>query len=1112
MKKIKYLMFLLVLFMASAAFSQQKKVTLSLKNVTVKAALEALKAQSGLSYWINANDVDMQKVISVNLKSKTVDDALKTILQGQNVRYQLSGDHIVISKATRVVEPKQENAAPSGEMRKLTGKVTDEKGQALPGVTVIIQGTNKGTITDADGNYIMQNISSGQTLIFSFIGMQSRAVNVENQDVINILLHEKAIGLNEVVAIGYGVEKKSDLTGSVAVVNVGNLEKISNSNMSTMLEGRIAGVTVTSDGQPGADPIIRIRGIGSFGDTSPLYVIDGIPVGTTIRDFSPNDIESMQILKDASAAAIYGARAANGVVIITTKHGSEGTPLKISYSGSFGIDNVAKRIPVLGSTDYQTINNLSRTNDGDPLWSANDPTSSNYINNINTDWQKAGLQTGIRQDHNINFSGGGKQSTYNVSLDYFNSKGTFVGIGPDFKRYTMKASNTYESGIFKFASNITYSHSDQNDLNSTNQSSFSGGEPAMIVQLLSLIPTMKVYDPSTTSGYGTYNTTTQGEMYSLNMVAMNNLLEASTKVDRTMATGYGEVDFGKFFNLKNQTLKYKINLDWDRTYAKDFNWVPAFGFTAFYTNTVAKLDEGYRSYTTGLIENILSYSGQFGEHHIDAMLGQTFQADNYNTVTAHAEGFTTPYYKEIANGQSTSSSSYDSYHYISSYLGRINYNYADRYLLSGTVRRDGSSRFGPKYRYGVFPSVAFGWKINHEKFFKVDEHIISELKLRGSWGVLGNENIGDYQYLQSVNRNYVYNFNNSVVYGGSESSVVDNNIKWESKRMANVGIDASFFDHAFDFTGDYYNSRSTDLLVGVTIPYSVGSINNAPTVNAGTMENQGYEFSLTYHNHKHPFQFDISVNGATLANKVISLGNNGQPIYGYGSITVEGKEIGRQYGYVYDGIFQSQSEINNSAFQSAATGPGDIKFKDLNGDGKITAADRTDLGSSIPHFSYGITFNATYKDFDFSVFANGVTQFLVDDLNYRNLMHTAGGLNWSKDILNCWTPTNVNTTIPRVVYVDSNGNDRDSNRPGWLQNGAYLKVSTISIGYTLPKKLFQNVFSDLRIYATCQNAFTFTKLKDYNPDFAGGVWNPGFNGGSWPTPRTIMFGINLSLK
>ena len=370
----------------------------------------------------------------------------------------------------------------------------------------------------------------------------------------------------------------------------------------------------------------------------------------------------------------------------------------------------------------------------------------------------------------------------------------------------------------------------------------------------------------------------------------------------------------------------------------------------------------------------------------------------------------------------------------------------------------------------------------------------------------------------------MYNFNSNVVYGGSESSVVDTKIKWETKRMANIGLDASFLNHAFDFTAEYYNSRSFDLLVGVPIPLSVGSINNYPVVNAGIVENSGFEFTATYHNHKNPFKFDITVNASTLANKVINLGNNGQPIYGAGSITKEGGEVGRLYGYVYSGLFQSQSEIDavnaasvakngaGAVYQPSAA-PGDIKFKDLNGDGKITPEDRTDLGSGIPHFDYGFTFNASYKAFDFSLMATGVTKFLVDDAIYRELMHTSGGLNWDTEILNSWTPTHTNTDIPRVVYTDPNDNGRDSNRPGWLQNGAYLKISNITIGYTLSSKFIQQAFSSLRIYATCQNVYTITGYKGFNPDYStGSVWSPGFNSGSYPTPRTMMLGIKLSLK
>ncbi|SEA07117.1 TonB-linked outer membrane protein, SusC/RagA family [Arachidicoccus rhizosphaerae] len=992
------------------------------------------------------------------------------------------------------------------------GVVVDEHNLPVSNVSVQAKNAKNGTITNAQGEFRLE-ASSEDSLVFSLIGNQSQTLLVGNRSEFRVvLISNEAALLNDVVVVGYGTQKKSDLTGSVSIVNVEDMKKVSNSNMSTMLEGRVAGVNVTTDGEPGADPTVRIRGIGSFGDVSPLYVVDGVPVGTTIRDFSPNDIESMQVLKDASAAAIYGSRAANGVVIITTKHGLKNTKLKVNYAGYVGMDNVPKKISLLGTSDYQKINNLSRENAGLPLWSANDPTSSDYISpdSLNTDWQNATFVTGMRQDHALGLSGGGENSTYNISMDYYNQQGTFTGVGPKYNRYTLRMTNTTELGIFKFNVSGVYSHSDQNTLNTTNQvGSFFGSEPPMVLQILTMIPTMPVYDASTSSGYGSYNTTTQGEMYSLNMVGMNNMLKRSTIVDRMLLSGTGEVDFGKLFLLKNQGLKYKLNVSWDKTYAKDFNWVPTFDFTPFYTNTIAKLDQGYRNYTTALIENILTYTAQFGRHNLEVTAGQTYQNDNYNTLTGHGEGFAEPYKMELSNAESTTSSSYSSSHYISSLLGRLNYNFDEKYLLSATIRRDGSSRFSEANRFGYFPSVSVGWKINKEKFFRVDEHIISELKLRASYGVLGNENIGEYAYLQAVNRNYVYNFNNSVVFGGSEASVVDDNLKWESKKMTNIGLDMSLFDHQFDFTAEYYKSRSSDLLVGVNIPLSVGSLNSAPTVNAGTMDNSGLEFSATYRNHKHEFKYDISANASTVHNKVISLGNNGQPIYGAGSRTQEGQEVGRQFGYVYEGIFQTADEVSSAAFQSAGTGVGDIKFKDLNGDGTIDASDRTDLGSSLPHLSYGLSFMASYKNLDFSIMANGVGKFLVDDAIYRSLMHSDGGLNWSTDILNSWSTDNTSTNIPRVVYVDENGNGRDSDRPGWLQNGAYTKISTISIGYTVPTR---KIFSSFRAYVTCQNVYTFSDLKDYNPDFSGGVWNPGYNYASYPTPRTFMIGVNFNLK
>jgi TonB-dependent starch-binding outer membrane protein SusC len=999
----------------------------------------------------------------------------------------------------------------------VSGIVYDAENKVtLPGVNVIQKGTTNGTVSDINGKYSLTVTNKEATLVFSFIGFASQEIEINGQSTIDVKLAPDIFGIDEIVVTGYGTQKKSDLTGSVAVVDVSEMQKESQSNMGTMLQGRIAGVNVTSNGEPGASPTIRIRGISTFGDAAPLYIIDGVPVGTSVRDFSPNNIESVQVLKDASAAAIYGSRAANGVIIITTKRGKKDTPLQIDYKGYVGIDNIWQKIPVLGRVDYQNTYNNSLVANNMSIRPGNDPTSDSYINDINTDWQEEGLKTGIRHNHNVSLSGGSKSSSYNVMLDYLNTKGTLEGYGPDYTRYTVKANNNFEKGIFKAATSINYSHSHQNSLNSTDRTQFSGGNPPMVVKLLSLIPTMKAYDETTSTGYGTYDTYVTGEDYSLNIIAINNIMEQYTDVDRMFANGNVEMDFAKLFKLKNQTLKYKINLSYDKTHCHDFDWIPAFSLSSFYTNTNAALSEAWREYTTGLVENTINYGIKAGQLKADVLLGQMYQKGTYKIVSGYGEGFSEPYYKELPNATSTSSTTNESEHYISSYLGRINLDYGDRYLLTVTARRDGSSRFSKDNRFGIFPSAAFGWKFHNEKLYPFNKNIVSEFKLRASYGELGNENIGEYLYLATVTRTSVYNFNNEVVIGGTNASIVDPNLKWETKKMTNIGLDLSLFKRAIEFSAEYYKSESSDLLVDVDIPLSVGSIDDSPTVNSGSMENSGFEGIITYHGGKGKFKYNISANIATAKNKVTQLGQNGQPIYGSASRTIEGKEVGRFYGYVYDGIFQTEDEVSSSAFQTASTAPGDIKFKDISGeDGKpdnvIDSYDRTDLGSALPDYTYGISFSANYGNLDFSLFANGAAGFKIANNLYRTLMHSGGGLNWHEDILDAWTSSNTDTNIPRVVYEDPNDNDRNSNRPGWLQKGDFLRISNFTVGYSLPESAVNNYISSARVYFTCQNLYTFTKYKGYNPDFNNSnVWSPGYNSGGYPVPRTFIFGVNLS--
>ncbi|MDT8432344.1 MAG: TonB-dependent receptor [Bacteroidales bacterium] len=993
----------------------------------------------------------------------------------------------------------------------VSGVVYDENGLTMPAVNVVEEGTTNGTITGADGSYTLTISDADATLVFSFIGYKDLEEPVNGRRQVDVTMAVDYSNIDEVVVVGYGTQKKSDLTGSVAVVDVDEMKTVSDHNVGNMIRGKVPGVVVTTDGQPGADPTIRIRGFSTFSSAAPLYVIDGIVVEGSPRDLSPGDIESMQILKDASAAAIYGSRAANGVIIITTKQGQKNAPLKFAYTGYLGLDDIYQEIPMLGRQNYQSVYNYSLENNGMDYRPGNDPDSDYYIDDVNTDWQEEAFVTGVRQNHNVAMTGGGENGTYAVILDYLDNKGTMTGVGPNYKRYSVRANNTVEKGIFKAGSYLFYSHTDQTALNVTSAGGFAGGNPAMIIKLLQLIPTMPVRDPSTPSGWGTYDTNIQGEDYSLNIIAVNNLLEDYATVDRMLASGFAELDFGKLLGLNNQSLKYRMNLSYDKTSVHDFRWIPDFVLSTFYTNNVATLDEGWREYTHGLVENLLNYSYVSDDFRLDAVVGQMFQADAFLTVNGHGEEFPKPYYKELSNAAITSSGSYEEASYLSSFLGRVNMDYGDRYLLTATVRRDATSRINRENRVGIFPSFSAGWKLHNEEFFPLGNDIVSQFKLRAGWGRLGNSAIGPYEYMAILNRNSVYNFNGERVIGTSEPSVVSSLI-WETSTTTNIGLDMSFLRNKLDFTVEYYDKLSEDVLVQVNIPQTVGSIDNTPRANAATLRNRGLEFSSTYRNYDHAFKYEISANLSTLNNEVISLNITGQPRYGAAARTVEGEEVGRHFGYVYDGIFQTQEDVDTSAFQTASTAPGDIEYRDLDNDGTITEEDRADLGSAIPNIYYGFNVSFSYKGIDFSAFASGAAGYLVADYMYRNLMHSGGGLNWHEDILDFWREDNTNTDIPRVVYQDPNDNFRDSDRPGWLQKGDHLRIQNITLGYTFPETLVQKVdISNLRVYASVQNAWIFSSYKGYNPDFNNpDPFSPGFNGGSYPQPRSVMFGVNFN--
>ena len=1032
---------------------------------------------------------------------------------------------------------------------KVKGQVVDETGEPLVGATVKVKDTATGSITDFDGNFQL-DVKSNATLVVSYLGYKSREIAVRGRAILDpIKLESDNNVLEQVVVVGYGTQKKADLTGSVSIVNAEEMKKVSNSNISTMLEGKVAGVQITSDGQPGADPAVRIRGIGSFGSTAPLYVIDGVPMGTTIRDFSPNDIETIQVLKDAAAGAIYGSRAANGVIIITTKNGKKDQPLKVNYTGYFGVDQIPSDVyDVMDADMYSNYIGQACANSGTTLpggYSLDAATGKyKFQDNTNTDWFKEVFKTGTRQNHNVNFSGGSANSTYNVGLDYFQQKGTIEGAGPNYERFTARINNTMDTKFVKFRTSVVYSHSDQDNLAISNANEYVqglyGDVSNVLRSTLLMQPTIKAYDESTwvlddklaaannynydAYGYGVYYNSIHGDISASNPLLVNNLLERNTIVDRFVGTGSADVDLLNMIGVKskNHTLHYNINLSYSKTFAKDHTWIPAWvqSNRVYLDKSNERLTKGQRTYSDALIENTLTYDGTFGKHHVNLVVGQTYEEENTNTLTGEGITFPEPYFLQLDNATTTHAYSYESKHAIASYIGRLNYNYDEKYLLSAVIRRDGSSRLSKNIRWGTFPSVSVGWRFDKEKFFPISRDVVNMFKVRGSYGVLGNENIGEYMYQTTMDRNNMtYSFGNQVVTGSAVSTFVDNNLAWEKKKTTNVGIDLAMFHNRLEFTVEWYKNQSEDLLYGVLVPTQAGVSNGTVTMNAASMENSGFEFSATYRNNDHALKYMVSANLSTLKNKVTSLGIGKDSQIDGICATFVGQEVGQFYGWVYEGIARTQEDLDNHASQQGAN-VGDCLYKDISGpegtpDGVVDSYDQTVLGSGMPKINFGLSARLEYKHFDLSISTYGALNYHVTDDIYNSLNSCYGWAN--KDVAigdaNRWSEdgTTYLSSVPRT-YAANNAtlawNDLFSERK--IQNAAYWKIANVELGYNIPDKIFGGVVNGVRIYVSAQNLYTFTGYKGYNVDYAGGTFTPGYNYCSFPSARSFMAGLHFT--
>jgi TonB-dependent starch-binding outer membrane protein SusC len=972
----------------------------------------------------------------------------------------------------------------------IKGVVTSAKdGMTLPSVNVVVKGTSRSANADFDGKFSIQ-VNPGEILVFSYIGFATQQITISNQDKIDVSLKEDVNKLDEVVVIGYGTQKKSDLSGAVSVVNMGSAKKVVSYDIAKMLQGQAAGVTVQSSGEPGGFVNIKIRGNNSFGGGAPLFVIDGMIVDSPF-DFAPGDVESMQVLKDASSAAIYGVRGANGVVIITTKKGKLGK-LEVKYKSLVGFQNVAKTWDVTDRVGYQTITSAAEKNAGLSIAPGNDPTSPSYITNVNTDWQKEAYETGVVENHSLAFNGGAEELAYNMNLDYFKNS-SYIKSPQDYERLSMNLNLNGRKGKFKYGTKIGYTQSDKENFNSY------VGETA-IGALVGAVPTMPVYDANRLGGYGGTTNLTQRAI-SLNVIGFNNLIENNGQRNRFIGDIWGEFEIVK-------GLKYKMDASFDRLDYENRKYVPQSDLGWYYITTKeeASLDVSTGSVDKTIFNNILTYSLDVDKHKFDVLAGLVQERYESYNHWSRGVGYDYGEISKLQYADDTSTGEGNVTITGKSYISRINYSYDDRYLLQANFRQDKTSRFSEINNAANNYSFSGAWKLSNEKFIHLPEWI-NIIKLRGSYGKLGNNTIEPYFFATTINSFAGYDFNNTLAPGTTVVASLDPNVKWEDVKTSDVAVELGLFNNDLQFTAEYFVKNSTNLLVDVPLPFSTGAFPASIRTNAGAMKNTGFEFSATYNNNKNAFKYSISGNLGTLKNEVLQIGLNGNPIYGAASKTEVGRSMGEIYAYETAGIFQNAAEIAASPTQTNA-GVGDIKFKDIKGDGMISDLDRTFQGVTIPKYSYGFNFSANYKNWDFSMFWQGSGGNKVFNSIYRNLMAGQYG-NHSTDMLNYWTPANTNTDVPRPIIGDPNANGRDSNR--FIESGNYLKLQTMEIGYEIPVPT-NGVIQKAKVYVNGQNLWTITKYKGGDPDFNSndGSFSRGYDGGSFPNPRTVSLGVEVN--
>lgn len=1077
---------------AGNAHSQNAKVSIHMNNVKLDKILNEIENQTDYLFIYN-NQVDINKITSVKVKNEAVAQVLDRILSGTGINYELEGTHIILTtEAIKDLHAQQ-------QAKTVTGTVTDVSGEPIIGANIRIKGTTTGTITDIDGNFSIE--AEPQSVIeVSYIGYLTQETVINNQKSIRFLLKEDTKTLDEVVVIGYGVQKKADLTGSVANINTEKLNTQSNANIGQALQGKIAGVDIVSQGgAPGSGTRIMVRGIGTLNNASPLYIVDGMYMNS-IDHINPNDIASIDVLKDASSAAIYGSRAANGVIIVTTKEGSntEGKTI-IDLSVNLGISTASKFLDMLDAKGWAEVTTIARQAIGKPALDM----ATDLANKPDNDWQDIMFRPALMQNYNLAVKGGGKYSTYYTGLGYFNQDG--IVKGTNYQRYNIQSKNDYKRGIFSAGTNLIISFSHDKPLHQE----LRGG---MIGTILQSVPTLEKYDDTREGGYGG----TYGDVVNIPhplAIIDDNIMDRYNENVKIFANLYAQIELFK-------GLKYKLDLTPDFSFERYKNYLNKYDF-GLATNSITQLTERQRRRRNILVENLLTFDRTFGEHKISALAGYTYQDSRFRHIQAYGEGLPQGL-EEIDAATTNRSNEGNSWRSVlTSILGRVFYSYQNKYLFTATIRRDGSSKFGKNNRYGYFPSFSLGWNVAEEKFME-NVHWLDQLKLRGGYGVLGNQEIDNYQYSSTITTGINYpDGNGGLLQGAFPKNFANPDIKWEETAMTNVGIDFMAFNNRLSLTADYYVKNTKDILLTVPIPISSGGAND-PIRNAGKIRNNGFEFNLGWMDQPNPdISYGINLIGSFNKNKVIAMGSESGSIKGGStnqnittSETKAGYPIGGYWLISTAGYFNSQEEVDAYAkdgkkIQPAAE-PGDIKFVDANNDGVINDDDRVFQGSPFPDFTFALNGNMRYKNFDLSIGLQGVLGNKIYNATRQTLEDVTKGSNFLASCLDYWTPENKNASHPRLTWDDPNRNTRaESDR--YLENGSYLRLRSVQLGYTFPQTWFKGAIQHARVYINAENLFTITSYSGYSPDVNADNANyRGFDNFIYPTNRTFMLGLNVT--